>query len=529
MKDHLDPIHRNTLGDLLSKNAAKFSNKTAITFYREGSFEPESLTYAELNAAANRFANGLTSLGLKPGDVAAVMSHNCLQFVIAIWGFLKANLITTFINVNLMDHEIAYQINHSDAKILFVEDPFIDTVLSVKAEIANIEHFGIINTSPGSVPKGWLDIDDFYSEKFPDTEPDVAIRGEDVAFRLYTSGTTAFPKGIDLTFANADCIVHSFAGNNGIGQVIDSTFGYFIPLYHGGMFHMLCSISLGSHIVLGSISDIEGTMKIIQKEKIDITGFPVTIFSRMLDYPGLQHQLRSLKMIWWFGGAMPLDVMKQWLELFPSLNIAVLWSQTECLVGTIAWFNNQTGLPDAGNVIGAPILDTVMKLVDKDDNEVDDRPGEIVMRSPSVMKEYFKNKDATAEVFRNGWHHTGDVAVKGEDGYFYFVDRVKDMIKTGGVNVSSMEVEAVLNRMEGVKTSGVFGIPHPDWTEAVVAAVVKKDHSLTEGDIIQFCKENIARFKVPKKVVFVSEIPINHVGKILRKKLRETYNDLFLG
>ena len=157
----------------------------------------------------------------------------------------------------------------------------------------------------------------------------------------------------------------------------------------------------------------------------------------------------------------------------------------------------------------------------------DGEVGEIVMRSPAIMKGYYKNEEATKEAFRNGWHHTGDVGCKGADGDFYFIDRLKDMIKTGGVNVSAMEVEAVLNSIPGVENSAAFGVYHPDWTEAVAAAVVTKKDSLSEKDILSYCKKNMAAFKVPKRIVFVDEVPISHIGKILRRELREKYKDLF--
>jgi len=529
MEKELVLMRRNTLGDLLWKNSIKFSDKIAITSYNEVQREPETITFKELNIAANRFADGLASLGVKKGDVAALMCHNCIQFVIAVWGFLKANITSTLVNVNLVGQEIAYQINDSDAKILFVEDSLVESVFAIKDDLKNVENFGFVSLGNTSPPDGWINIEDLYSDKYSEDEPDVEIRNNDIATRIYTSGTTAFPKGIDLTHANAEAVARSFAGNDGMGQVTDSNVGFFLPLYHSGMFHMICSISIGAHLVLGSISDIKGTMEIIEKEKVDVTVFPVTIFLRMLDYPDLQDKLRSLKMVGWFGGAMPLKVMEQWLKIFPDISIGSIWALTECLAGTTAWFNNTTGLPKTGNVIGRPMPYTVMKIVDEDDNEVSDgQPGEIVMRGPAIMKGYYKNKDATDEVFKNGWLHTGDVAYKEKNGYFYFVDRIKDMIKSGGVNVSSLDVEAILNTMEGIETSAVFGVPHPDWTEAVVAVVVKKDKSITEADVISHCKENLAKFKVPKRVIFLDEIPISHVGKILRKELRETYKDLFI-
>ena len=522
-----DLMRRNTLPDLLRKNHRRFSEKNAVTCYQTGESTPRKLSYRELNEAANRFANSLYSIGCKEHDVVAIMCHNCIQFVIAAWGLLKANVIGTLVNVNLVDHEVLYQVEHSDAKIFLVEDMFVEMVQKIRHELPKVQEFGVISLSGGSVPQGWFDVDELYSEKYSSQEPMATIDNDDVAIRVYTSGTTAFPKAIDLTYSNLEYISRSYVGSNGGGQTVDSVFGYFIPLYHSGILHMLASTSLGSHLVVGSLSDMAGAIEIIEAENVTATVLPVTMFRRLINSP-LKDKLKSLQMAWWFGGAMPLDVLQQWFDYFPNIRIAAQWSQSECLVGTISWYDKTSGLPPSGNVIGKPYLDTEIKIINTNDEEVPDgEVGEIVMRSPAIMKGYYKNEEATKEAFRNGWHHTGDVGCKGADGDFYFIDRLKDMIKTGGVNVSAMEVEAVLNTIPGVENSAAFGVYHPDWTEAVAAAVVTKKDSLSEKEIQSYCKKNMAAFKVPKRIVFVDEVPISHIGKILRRELREKYKDLF--
>ena len=521
MNEKYDLLRRNTVSDLLRKNARKFSEKTAITCFGD------KITYAELNTLANRFAHGLRELGLKKGDVAGVLCSNSMPFAIAIWGFLKANVTATFVNTSLVAHEIAYQVNHSEAKIFFVEDSFAEQIFKIKDKFINVDNFGYINLKNKPVPEDWINIETLYSNKYSDAEPDVEINNQDVAFRLYTSGTTALPKGIDLMYTNLEYIAHSFARSGGGGLNVDEVSGYFTPLYHSANLLFISAVCLGAHVVVGNLGDLEGTMEVMEKEKINITAFPVTIFGRMLNSP-LKSKVRFLRTIWWFGGAMPLEVMQGWFDSFPEINIIAQWSQTECLVGTLTVFNKNTGLPVAGNVIGKHYLDTEIKIVETNDEEVPyGKPGEIVMRSPAVMKRYYNNEKATEEAFRTGWHHTGDVGAKGEDGNYYFVDRVKDMIKTGGVNVSAMEVEAVINAMDDVEACAVFGVSHPDWIEAVVAAVVRKNQSFSEDEIINYCKENSAKFKVPKKIIFVDEIPLSHIGKILRKDLREKYRNIF--
>jgi len=524
--DKMQLLRRNTIGDLLRKNARKFTDKAAVTCYLDG--KRISFSYKELNDAANRFAWGLADIGIGKGDVAALMARNCPEFVIAAWGFVKAGIVATYINVNLAPREVAYQINHSDAKILFVEDTFLDVILSIQNELTNVERFGYIHRKYESVPDGWLNIEEVYSKKYSSEEPHVDIVNDDIVFRMYTSGTTAFPKGIDLTYSNVEYIAHCFAGNNGGGIEVDSVVGYFVPLYHSAILVLYACHAVGAHCVVGSLDSIITVLDVMAKEKISWTALPVTIFNRIVGYPEAKEKLGSLKEAWWFGGAMSLEVLAQVFDLFPGVTLVPQWSQTECLVGTLCRLNKNMPLPKAGNIIGKPYLDTEIAIVDENDDKVSiGQAGEIVMRSPAVMKGYHKNEEATRKAFRNGWHHTGDMAYQDLDGFYYFVDRVGDMIKTGGVNVSAMEIEQVINSIHGVGMSAVFGVYHPDWVEAVVAAVTPNDPTLSEEDIINACKRQLANFKVPKKGIFLDSIPVNHVGKILRKALRETYKDVF--
>lgn len=527
MNSEINRLRRNTLGDLLRKSAKKYPDQYALSYYAEDG-TLSRMTYAQLNSKANRFANAMRKVGVNPREVAAILSHNSIDFLVAAWGLVKANLTATYINVNLVDQEIAYQINHSDAVIVFVEDEYIPTMQRIAGELDQVKYFVALGKADEDLPPHWLNCETLMDDNHGDIEPEVSINDEDVAFRMYTSGTTAFPKGIDLTFKNAEYVARSYAQINGGEELVNKPFGYFLPLYHSGCLHVFAHHCNGSHLILGSASNLGKMVEVIHDEQVVVTLFPVIIFNRLIDKLDLMKKLTSLKRIWWFGGSMPLPTLKKWVDLLPEISVAAQWSQTECLVGTISWYNHGTDLPVSGSVIGKPYHDTEIMVVDEDDRECPvGVPGELVMRSPAVMSRYHKNPEATGEAFKSGWHHTGDVGVKGEDGFYYFVDRLKDMIKTGGVNVSAVEVETALNELEGINGSAVFSAYHPDWTEAVVAAVVLDDDSLDKSAIIAHCKKRLARFKIPKEIIFIDEIPTNHVGKILRKKLRDEYKDLF--
>jgi len=227
---------------------------------------------------------------------------------------------------------------------------------------------------------------------------------------------------------------------------------------------------------------------------------------------------------------MPLDALKKWMELCPEATFGAHWSQTEInITGTLAWLDDHK-IPEAGNIIGKPMPDTEIKIVDENDEDVSPgKTGEIVIRSPSVMLEYYKNEEKTKEVFKNGWLHTGDVGRLGEDGNYYFVDRVKDMVKTGGENVSCLDVEEVLNSHPDVQVSAVFGVHHPYWVEGVTAVVVPASKNLTEDILKDYAQKHLAKYKIPKKFILVEygQLPVSPTGKILKRELRVIYKDIY--
>ena len=225
---------------------------------------------------------------------------------------------------------------------------------------------------------------------------------------------------------------------------------------------------------------------------------------------------------------MPLEVLRKWMELCPDARFLGHCSQSECNVRfTYAWLDD---LPEAGNIIGKPCSDVEIRLVDESGNDVPDgEPGEAIMRSPSIMIGYYKDDEGTARTLPHGWLHTGDVLIKGQDGNYYYYDRVKDMIKTGGVNVACLEVEEVLNRHPDVEISAVFSAPHPYWIEGVTAVVVPRIESLGGEEIAEHAKKNLAAYKVPKKIIMLeaSDLPVSPTGKILKRELREMYKDIY--
>jgi fatty-acyl-CoA synthase len=516
-------LRRAMVGDMFERTAKRIPDETAFVFRKT------RLTYKELNALTNRAAHALMEIGLKKGDTLAIMSHNCHQMAILLYACLKSGVRYSPLNFLLRGKEISYQVNHSDAKVMFVEDDLLSEVQKVIEDIPMVQRFGLINLKGVELPKGWINVDDLISEKYLETTPEVILNDEDIATIMYTSGTTAAPKGVALQQRSYIAMATSFVMYPWKDMQEVDVYLMNIPLYHVGATNlMIALLSIGGKIVATHIPDPMEILKLIQEEKVTYLVWPPTLYSALLQFPYDKYDLSSLKKLIWFGGAMPLDVFRKWKKICPQATMGSHLSQTECgTIGTSAWFKDE---PLAGNVIGRvePFLE--IRLVDENGKEVPvGKPGEALFRSPGVMMGYYKDEKSTAETLKDGWLHTGDIFTKGHDGFYYYFDRKKDMIKTGGENVACIEVEETLNSHIDIEISAVFATPHHHWGEAVVAAVVPKRESLTEAEVAEFAKDKLAGHKIPKKIIMMkrTELPVSPTGKILKRVLREKYQSVF--
>ena len=296
-----------------------------------------------------------------------------------------------------------------------------------------------------------------------------------------------------------------------------------IPLYHvAGDYLLLALLSIGSKVVLQYASNPTEILQLTQKEKVTYWFYPPTLYQILPVIPNFKEfDLSSLKKCIAFGALMPEALLKQWRRILPQAEWRNYYGQTESspLGSTLQPEDFERKI----NTIGKPHTGVEMKIVDKNDREVPvGKVGEIVMRGPFVMKGYFKDEQKTAETLRNGWLHTGDLARFDEEGFLYFVDRKKDMIKTGGENVSSQEVENTLYKQGKLMQVAVIGLPDPIWSEAVTAVVVPfPGAAVTDEEIIAYCKANLAGYKVPKKIIRVPAMPVTPSGKILKRALKD--------
>ena len=523
--------------------------ETAVADYRDRpafSNFGKSLTYGEIDALSRDFgAYLLGELKLKKGDRVAIMAPNCLQYPIAIFGILRAGL--TVVNVNPMytPRELKHQLVDSGASALLVVDNFGRTVQEVVAETPVKQ---VITTGLGDLlgfPKGPLinfvlkyvkklvpDYDIAGAVRFKDTLtlgklrqlPQVDVGGDDIAFLQYTGGTTGVSKGAMLSHRNLVANMQqagAWLGNDlKLGHEIIITA---LPLYHIFALTANCLVFMklgGLNHLISNPRDMPGFVKELSKTRFTaITGVN-TLFNGLLNTPGFdQVDFSSLKMTLGGGMAVQRAVAERWKKV-TGVTLVEAYGLTETSPAACI---NPMNLKDYNGAIGLPIPSTDACIKDDDSNLMPTgEVGELCIKGPQVMKGYWQRPEETAKVIdADGWLHTGDMAKMDADGFFYIVDRKKDMILVSGFNVYPNEVEDVIAGMEGVLEVAAIGVPDDKSGEAVKVFIVKKDPSLTADQVKAFCRDKLTGYKQPRLVEFRTELPKTNVGKILRKELRD--------
>ncbi len=504
--DWLIAMNKINLIELIDKKAAD-KNKIAIYFY------DEMISYGELLKKSRSVSSYLIKKGLKKGDVVAIDMMNRPEVLQIIFGTWLAGAVVTPINTQLKEREILYQIEDSNSKIIFYEDKFEERVENALKNGKNI--LSIKFTGNGN----YLEKDNLYSEvfnNFADTE--LPEQSEDL-FIIYTSGTTGSPKGAVLTSWNVFTEAIQLRQVVGIEET-DRTM-IILPLFHVNnlMFSIVTMMGNGSIIILRWFDIAEFFTNIKKYGGTIFSGVP-TIYKLLID--SYSHfnikDLETVKVA--ICGAAPMPEM--WIKDFERIyNIPVIegYGLTE---GTVAsTINPRFGKRKVGS-IGIPFPGQTVAIFDEHNNELSvNEIGEIAIRGPNIMKGYLNKERETNETLKNGWLHTGDLGYMDHDGYFYIVDRKKDMIIRGGENIYPKEIENLLSGMPGIKEVAVVGKKDEKYGEEVVAFAVKSDESLSEQQIIDYCKENIAWFKCPKKIYFIDELPKNAVGKIQKFQLKK--------
>ncbi len=511
------------LGQNLKVNAKKFPTTVMLKDSQR------SFTYPEVNTRVNQLANSLLSLGLSKGDKVAVLLENSIEIVEAFLATAKTGIIIVPINFRLVSSEVEYIVDNSDAKAMIVHDEFVSTIHPIKAKLRNIAAENYI--SVGQSVDGYRNYDEFIANA-SDSEPEIDIAPEDTWILIYTSGTTGKPKGVvrshesHIAFYLINSVDFGFNEHDYCMNVmplchINSTFFTFTFLYIGASVYIHPARSFRPEEIL----------EIVEKEKITFISLIPTHYNLILNAPddAKKRDVSSIRKLLCSSAPVRKSMKLAIMDFFPGVDLYEGYGSTEA--GIVTVLKPEYQMKKLGS-IGFETLGTeFVKLLDEEGQEVGvGEVGELYSRGPMLLDEYYKLPEKTASSFTDGWFPAGDMAIRDEDGFFQIVDRKDNMIITGGEHVYPSEVEEVIGSHECVFDCAVIGLPDDKWGEKVAAVVIKKpgmDESLIDEETIKkCCKEQMAGYKSPKKIVFVDEddMPRTPTGKILHRKLREKFS-----
>jgi acyl-CoA synthetase (AMP-forming)/AMP-acid ligase II len=509
------------LGTVISRAASHFTDRCAFTC------AGESRTFVEIDRNSNRFANGLLDLGLKKGDRVAIICDNSVQYLEAEFGIYKSGTVRVAINPMLSPREIAHIVKDSGSSLVLVSPRLLRVLTPLASQMPEVKNY----ISVSEKPEGMIDYQEFIKHQDPGT-PRVQVHEDDLCMLFYTGGTTGVPKGAMQTHD----IVINVLMNLQSEYLHLSQRDIFLAvgsLAHANGFRANLCFLEGSRFILAERFVPDEITERIEREEVTVISTVPTTLIRLCDYlrqHRKQHNLESLRLVTYGAAPMPTDRLKEAIGVFGN-RLAQSYGQAEGLMAITHLAEEDHVLDPSDKEIrrlasaGRPYMTVEVRTVN--DQGEDIRPGEIgevIVKGKITMKGYRNNPQATAETLKDGWLYTGDLGTLDEEGYLYLVDRKKDMIISGGLNICAREVEDVLQTHPAIAAAAVIGVPDEEWGEAVKAVVaLKPGMSSTGTEIIQFCKERLASFKKPKTVDFVSQLPETSVGKIDKKNLRTPY------
>ena len=509
----MNDVWRQTLGDILHRSAARTPRKAAIVC---GGVR---WTFAELDGICDRVAAGLAGLGVKAGERVAVLSRNSHAFAAMRFALARLGAVLVPINFMLNADEAAYILRHAGARVLAVGPDLVELGKQAASRDTKVEQLVALPGEDAPAAAGMLSFDELAAA--PARPIDSGVDARSLAQIIYTSGTESLPKGAMLTheallWEYVTCIVD--------GEIAaDDTLLHALPLYHCAQL----DVFLGPAVYVGATSVITGKptpdniLALLERHGANSFFAPPSIWIALLRSAAFDKtDLSKLRKGYYGASIMPVAVLEEMGRRLPQVRLWNFYGQTEIApLATVLKPEDQ--VRKAGSA-GRAALNVETRVVDNEMNDVrTGEVGEIVHRSPQLLRGYFNDEARTAAAFEGGWFHSGDLATVDDDGYITVVDRKKDMIKSGGENVASREVEEKIYQHPSVSEVAVVGLPDPYWVEAVTAVVVlKQGASLTEADLIEHCRPRMAGFKVPKRVVFVESLPKNPSGKLLKRELR---------
>ncbi|ASR35307.1 long-chain fatty acid--CoA ligase [Prauserella marina] len=504
-----------TMGDQLARHARTVGDDVAYTF------AGVSLTYRYLDERVSRLANALRERGIGRGDRVAVLGLNSLEVIETYFATTRLGAICVPVNFRLVADEIAYTLGDSGVGVIIVQAPFAGTIAKASEQLEGAPVCLIFGEG---AERG--DAED-YEQALSSAAPvfgERRVDEHDAAFIMYTSGTTGRPKGAVLSHFNL--LMHAFSNMTHLGAMTENRVWLAAaPLFHiAGLSGMLPNLLLGGRTVLlpSGQFDPAATVELLERERVSSVFFVPAQWQAIVSVPGIaERDLSALRTLSWGAAPASTTLLRTMIDAFPQAEVTTAFGQTECSPCTTL-LRGEDSIRKIGSV-GTPMLNVEVRVVDDDMNDVQrGEVGEIVYRSPMVMKEYWNKPKETEEAFRGGWFHSGDLVREDEDGYYFVVDRKKDMIISGGENIYCAEVENVLAAHPRIGEVALIGVPDERWGEtplAVISAKVPDDPPDAAG-LAEWCRDKLAGYKRPRRMAIVPALPRNPSGKVLKTELR---------
>jgi fatty-acyl-CoA synthase len=493
-------IHRFNVGDALRRSAVRSPQQLAIHFCGR------ELSYADFDALANRIARLLMATGIHRGDRVAILATNSPEYAATFFACARIGAMLVPINLLFTPEDVDYVLEKTRASALLLEPMFAAKVYQGPAIrfLLDEQFRETVAAQDGSA------VEEFVSS-------------EDPLLIIFTSGTTAKPKGVVLTHLNWFAYLLGSCADYGLDRSLSYLLA--LPMFHvAGLSMTFSCFASGCTSVIIPLPKPEPILQAIHQHRVTTLALPATVWVGLLQAPGIeQADLSCLKRLFVFQ-YLPTPVFQRWREMVPQAQWHNCWGQTESTaLGSSTPAAELGQLLHAPDPIGLQHLPVELRIVDENMKEVEpNKPGEIVLRGPCLTPGYFEDAEANAALFRGGWHHTGDVACRDQEGWLYFLDRKKDMIKSGGENVSSQEVEEAIAQHPAVAEVAVIGLPDSYWIEKVVACVVPvPGAAVTADELLAYTRSRLAGYKVPKQIHVMQEFPKNPTGKVLKRVLRE--------
>ncbi|WLR52870.1 long-chain-fatty-acid--CoA ligase [Bacillus tianshenii] len=503
-----------TYGSIIKQNAEKFRTKPAVIF------NGNTLSYQQLNERSNKIANTFLQRGYQKGDKVSVLMQNNDVYIEVMIALAKIGVVTVPINYRLKGEEIKYIVKDSDSRAFITTEEYEAQIASISSDLPQLDSILIVGEGTDSKFESY----EAFVASGSAAEPEVDVHENDPLYIGYTSGTTGRPKGVVISHRNRVLMGMVSAYE----YKVDESDVHIVagPIYHAAPWiFLMMQLIAGGTLVIQKGFNAKEFLELVEKYKVTNTFLAPTMYNFIVhadDEVKNAYDIRSMRVLISAGSPLPTRTKNEILAFFKDVDLHEFYGSTESAVTLNI---KPKDITRKDRCVGQPFPLVECMILDEDKKPVKQgEVGELYFKAPYLLDEYYKNEEATEEGFYNGFFSVGDMAMQDEEGYYYIVDRKKDMLISGGVNIYPREIEEVLYGHSDIVEAAVIGIPDEVWGESVKAIVVPREEGiLTAEDVIAYCDEHLASYKKPKSVEFVKELPRNPSGKILKRELRDTY------